>query len=226
MTSAGESKLLSEKAYDLLKADIIHCKLAPGSEWTEQQLRERYDISVASSRAALVKLVQEQLLISVPRRGYEVPGITLRDVREIFDLRMIVEPGVASLATTRATQTDLNALAELIRQARTQKRFHQEDYIEINRKWHISIAELSGNARAVRMVKQVIEASERILYMGITTIEQNRLFLDSHQEILDLMIAGNDSAVAEALSQHIAAAKEHVIESIYRSQKVMDLNLA
>ena len=226
MTSAGESKLLSEKAYDLLKADIIHCKLAPGSEWTEQQLRERYDISVASSRAALVKLVQEQLLISVPRRGYEVPGITLRDVREIFDLRMIIEPGVASLATTRATQTDLNALAELIRQARTQKRFHQEDYIEINRKWHISIAELSGNARAVRMVKQVIEASERILYMGITTIEQNRLFLDSHQEILDLMIAGNDSAVAEALSQHIAAAKEHVIESIYRSQKVMDLNLA
>ena len=78
---------LGDRVYDLIKSDIILCKLVPGEEVTEVRLAERYGFGRAPVRAALSKLEQEGLVSVVPRRGYLVSPITIKAVQEIFDLR-------------------------------------------------------------------------------------------------------------------------------------------
>ena len=89
--------LRSAAAYEQIKIDIVACLLKPGEQITEGELQERYDIGKATLRAALARLSQYGLIRSEPRRGYRITPLTLRDVNEIFDTRLVVEPTAMKL---------------------------------------------------------------------------------------------------------------------------------
>ena len=82
---------LNETAYRAIKADIIACVLQPGEEISEAVLVGRYGFSKAPIRSALMRLRQEGLIVSRGRQGNIVSPVTLRDVKEVFQLRLLLE---------------------------------------------------------------------------------------------------------------------------------------
>src|SRR3546814_9020930 len=85
--SPPAQRRLSDIAYETIKHDIIRCALAPGEEVTEARLALRLGLGKAPVRAALMRLSQEGLIRALPRRGYLVAPVTLRDVQDIFQFR-------------------------------------------------------------------------------------------------------------------------------------------
>src|SRR5205085_3969925 len=72
--------LLTERAYERVRRDIISCVIAPGSEISEAQLSTQYKMGKAAVRGALTKLSHDGLVRAIPRRGYMVMPITLKDI--------------------------------------------------------------------------------------------------------------------------------------------------
>jgi DNA-binding GntR family transcriptional regulator len=106
----GTAGSLADEAYARIRRRIVGCELAPGAQVTEGQLVETHGIGKTPVREALQRLAQEGLVQPIRRSGYRIVPITLRDVRDLFGLRLIVEPAAAELAVGRL---DLARLREI-----------------------------------------------------------------------------------------------------------------
>ena len=97
----------SDVAYRSLRDALIRCRLAPGEEISEALLADRLSLGKAAVRVALVRLSQEGLVQPIPRVGYRVTAITLKDILELFEMRAIIEPATARLAWGKVSEEEL-----------------------------------------------------------------------------------------------------------------------
>src|SRR5690242_1927088 len=99
--------LLTERAYEQLRRDIISCSIAPGTEISEAQLCSQYELGKAAVRVALTRLSHDGLVRAIPRRGYMVVPVTLQDIQDVFELRLLLEPAAARLAAGKVSARQL-----------------------------------------------------------------------------------------------------------------------
>src|SRR5215218_7553182 len=103
----------SAAAYARLRHALVRLELAPGTAMSEQRLGARFGFSKAAIRGALARLRVEGLVLAEPRRGHVVAPLTLRDVHEIYELRLRLEPPAAAAAAGRIAPAELKRLRAL-----------------------------------------------------------------------------------------------------------------
>ena len=108
-TSNGP-RLLRETVYEQLRAEVINCKLAPGTEMREAELAARFGMSKSPVRDALMRLAREGLVITLPRQGYRVAPVSLNDVLDMFHLRAALERACMERIVLRASDEDLKTI--------------------------------------------------------------------------------------------------------------------
>ncbi|WP_062382941.1 GntR family transcriptional regulator [Demequina iriomotensis] len=101
MNDRPSTTSLVDRAYDLLRREILECTLAPGSQVTERSLAAQYELGLSAVRGALVRLTADNLLTAIPRVGYQVAPITLRGIIQFFEAWEILGPPILRLAVTR-----------------------------------------------------------------------------------------------------------------------------
>jgi DNA-binding GntR family transcriptional regulator len=191
----------SAAAYRRLRRAIVRVELAPGTPISEAQLVDRFGFSKAAVRAALARLRAEGLVLSEPRRGHVIAPLTMRDVREIYDLRLLLEPPAAAAAAGRITRAELARLRGLCEAAPDlDDDASAERFLHANRAVHISIAEAGGNGRAAAIVAQLLDDSERARLIALRAGAAEH-GLRAHAEHLDLLTAleAGDGPAAESL---------------------------
>src|SRR5919202_1090980 len=100
-------------AYDRLRHAIMRLELEPGAGVSEAQLVEGFGFSKAAVRAALARLRAEGLVVAEARRGHVIAPLTMRDVLEIYELRLQLEPPAAESAAGRIAPDELARLKAL-----------------------------------------------------------------------------------------------------------------
>lgn len=167
--SAGK-QTLTEAAYKLLKKLILERKVPEGVFLSEATILRQYGIGRTPFREACNRLHHEELLEVVPRRGYMVRTMSFLQVRDFFELRLLIESVVAELAVVRATPERLEELAQLaspeIPDGEQDKRF--AFIIEANRRFHVCLAKCTGNQELLKLVTRILEGSERISYIELS----------------------------------------------------------
>ncbi len=204
---AGAS--LSNQAYEQIKRDITLCLLPPGAEVSETDLTSRYGFGKAPIRAALLKLSQDRLLTSSPRRGYTIAAVTLGDVEEIYELRLMLEPPLAKMAVLGA---DIASLRDILKRLDySHGATNPLDFLEAHSEFHTAIARASGNERATRAVATLLSDAARIIHLGeFAPSRSNEALQEDHKvqqqqhEAIVSALAQNDGDLAERLMrQHI-----------------------
>ena len=76
----------------MIKEKIINCEFAPGAVYNEEYLCEEVNTSRTPVRDALGRLEQEGLIKIMPKRGIVVSPLTLKDVRMVYEMRLLLEP--------------------------------------------------------------------------------------------------------------------------------------
>src|ERR671926_1601027 len=107
--------LLTERAYEQLRRDIISCSIRPGTEISEAQLCSQYNLGKAAVRVALTRLSHDGLVRAIPRRGYMVSPITLQDIHDVFELRLMLEPAAARMAAGKVSTQKLKMYDDVCR---------------------------------------------------------------------------------------------------------------
>ena len=92
---------LNDRAYELLRLEILTFQLRPGERTSERLLAKRYGLGMAAVRAALPRLVQEGFVEKSAERGTMISPLTLRGVRDLYQMRYLLEPEAARLAAER-----------------------------------------------------------------------------------------------------------------------------
>lgn len=228
--------LLRDNVYDALRSAILTCELQPGQDLREQDLAARYAVSRSPIRDALLRLEGERLVTVLPRQGYRVNAVSFADARDIFGLRLVIEPACAAAAAeaggaeaggaeaggAEGGGAEGGAVEVGYRAALAAFRGHaggETDFVAYNRGFHAAIADLSGNARMAAVARDLVEQSDRLVRVSLQAIgdlDRGQLVAE-HEAIIDA-IQSRDSAAAAALARlHVAAARTRVLTALKAS---------
>lgn len=94
----GPEKTFAERAYRLIREDIVAGVLEPGLKLKIHMLQERYGLGAGPLREALAKLSSDQLVELEGQRGCRVAMMSVKDAREIGDLRKVLEAQALELS--------------------------------------------------------------------------------------------------------------------------------
>jgi DNA-binding GntR family transcriptional regulator len=95
---AASAVSLTQVAWQKLRTDIICGKLRPKTRLRIGKLRDLYGIGASPLREALSRLVPDGFVVSLDRRGFMVAPISLREFRELTDVRKLLEKEAARLS--------------------------------------------------------------------------------------------------------------------------------
>ncbi len=212
--SDAPGKSAASRAYESIKHDILNCTHTPGTALYEGDIAEQLGVSKTPVREALGALSQEGLVVATPRQGYRVAEITLADVQEIFQLRLLLEPAAAELAAERANPEQLQGLREL---ADVDDEASYEDRVDHIRRFHTALAEASGNARLASSLASLLDGSQRLYFAGLDLSPSIGDHINGHRELVDAIIKGNHHLAAKIARDHVEAGRLKVIDAILAS---------
>jgi DNA-binding GntR family transcriptional regulator len=206
---------LANQAYAALKKDILTCELDPGSTIAQSQLVKRYDFSLTPVREALKRLEQEGYVQSIPRFGYLITPITLKDVEDLYDLRLILEQSAVRMAIQRASAEQL---AQIQQKATFTYKFKNRlsylQFLEHNISFHVSIALASGNRKLAEMLANVLNEMTRIFNLGLDLRDSAEEMRNEHI-LLAAALAQRDIQPAEQIVQdQIVLSRQRVVEML------------
>ncbi|MCC6304625.1 MAG: GntR family transcriptional regulator [Rhodobacteraceae bacterium] len=209
-----------------LRDDILRGVLVPGSSISEAAVAARYGTGLASARSALQRLSAVGLVEARPRRGHVISQVRVRDVREVYELRLALEPLAASLATGRVDAAELRRREEAALAARQGHAADPAAAILHNRWFHGTIARAAGNRRLARQLDELHGEMERFAMIGLALGRRAGSVLDQHLPIVEALAAGQPEAAATAARAHVETAMRDVIDVIVGREGVLDRPIA
>lgn len=227
-------KKLSDQIYELLKRDIVECRLEPGELLQDASMSKRYAIGRTPFREACQRLEGDHLIEIVPHRGAFVTSFAYEDVNDLFELRMIIEPAVAELACRRSSRDKLEALDENIAESRRLMKMNALQRVpKINwnsRNFHVGIAQLTRNKELISAIESIHDKLMRLIIFATRRSPQESRFNEIHPEILAAIRHGNASEARHLMTKDIEGAWDWVKDfgggGRFDSQLVTDVDLA
>ena len=215
-------------AHERLRRAVVRLELPPGTAVSEQRLGERFNLSKAAVRAALARLRAEGLVLSEPRRGHVVAPLTLRDVDEIYALRLLIEPPAAAVAAERLDAATVARLrATIAGPVDVADAASIDRFLDANRSVHVTVAAASGNRRLAAVVERLLDDSERAIGVALRAgaAGHGLRVRGEHEALLDALAAGDPGAAERLMRGAIERFRDELLATLRSSAAVQDASL-
>ena len=206
-------------------AEIFQGKLAAGQRLVAQDLAERYGVSQTPIREALIALAALGTIDLLPNRGAIVRRVGKCEVREVCQVRRILECEAVRLACGKMTAKSLDEIADAIRQIRSRCHMPNEELVRIalvvDSRLHDEIAAACGNellAREIGRLKLLFRAFRDGSWERMATLnDYSRLAMeaDDHLRIIDALKANDPVSAVDAMAKHIESGERYWIGVAY-----------
>ena len=199
--------------YEKIKEGIINGVFAPGLPINENDFARDLDVSKTPVREALLQLEREGLVENIPGRGSAVAHITFQDIREIFEVREIIECGAAKRAALMRDEEEVRAKRKELEQ------YSQKWTEAIELHWgpvediHLFIVTRIGNQKLIDTYLGLLDHIKRIRqqFGGRFTRQRFNKMVAEHLEILDAVIEGNGDRAELAVQNHLQTAAAYLL---------------
>jgi DNA-binding GntR family transcriptional regulator len=208
---------LAQRIYEEIRRDMFRGTV-PAGRLVELELAKRYGVSRTPVRQALQRLTAAGFTETVPSGGYILKRTSSREVREILDLRSLLEPEGARLAAGEADPSQNEGLMVLA--ARSENAFSAgtPDMSELSYEFHSAIADTSTNrplARIVRRLNERLMAHEAFGPHGALSASS---LGREHLDIATAIAAHDGDAAALAMRQHLANSHRVIVGWLRESE--------
>ncbi|HTH99531.1 MAG TPA: GntR family transcriptional regulator [Acidisoma sp.] len=186
-----------------LRAEILKGKHPAGARLRQEEVASRLGVSTTPVREAFRDLLAEGLIGLDTHRGVLVRGLTLADVRELYELRIVLEPmlAVRALHLTSAAQLDEAEAVHL----RLCEEKDPERWANLNVAFHQTLNVAAPDGRLTRIVASLAEAAGSYVTLSMhATPELMTLNNGDHAELLRLYRAGHEAGVASKTAAHLS----------------------
>lgn len=228
---ASSGPISRKKTYELvaerLVAEIGDRRLRPGDALpTERELTQRYGVGRSSVREALRMLESQGLIESQGSGMFAVAAfrnplnqsfslllsLDLSNMRELYEIRMLLEGELAALAAERRSDEDLGRMLTALQEMRDGLD-SESRYIDADLRFHLAIADATQNRFALHMMEALRELFHRALMSVYNIPGSPAKSVEQHGLILDAIAGGRPQEARQRMQEHLI----HVERDIERA---------
>jgi DNA-binding GntR family transcriptional regulator len=212
MKELATSPTLVQQVYSAIFSEIAEGKLAPGARIIQEQIAQLLGVSRQPVQQALLLLRNQGVLQDAPGRGLIVAPMDLDYVRNMYDIRAIMEGLACAKAAERNAELAKKAGPALIEAGRKAVRSGSvSQMIAADMKFHEFIYQLSENPLIAPAMESNWVQTQRVMGEVLMRDERPRNIWDQHAEILDAIMAGNSEKAEKLARSHITNAADFMI---------------
>ncbi len=205
-----------EKVYEKVKGLAIDYHFRPGERVNEVELAAQLGVSRTPVREALNRLSKDGFMNFVPNKGFYSRDLTPEGVRELYEVRMVIEQSTFRFACQRATDEEIAATTAIWEEV-SQHRPPQNDQdwakiAEIDERFHMEIARISHNSRLYEMLDSLNSLSRFFRRIDLETPVRRNNAYDEHVDIITALRQRDIEKGVALIEQHISLSAEHAIE--------------
>jgi DNA-binding GntR family transcriptional regulator len=200
------------RAYKELRRSIIMGHRKPGERLSLDELAKIHKTSITPLRDALHMLSQEGLVTIKPRSGYFISRTTLKELRELFDLREILELAAIERAAPRITDECIAQLEHVHAGYTGDDDESYDRYTDENRHFHYLIAEASGNHELAESLGKLHDRLAR--FMVLRSGGQSQIH--THAQIVQALKARDVAAARQAMLREITDSRDTILDRVIR----------
>jgi DNA-binding GntR family transcriptional regulator len=211
-----ENRSLKNFIYDSVFEDIVQGVYPVNTILNERVLIEKYNVSKTPVREALVELCNEGLLKNIPRYGYQLVPITLKELSDIQDLRLILELGALEKVIGHITE---DQLAQLVANVEKAQEIASEK--DIKKHWlhnisfHLLLCSFCGNEFIYRDLEKVLLFCSRGANQYFSNTWSRSKIADSidHLQLIDAIRQKDLVLAKETLTKDICSMRDVILNS-------------
>jgi DNA-binding GntR family transcriptional regulator len=207
--SSNQRKLMAEDIYTSIRDQILSYTLSPGGRINIDQMARDLNVSNIPVREALSRLATEGLVHVIPYKGVTVAEMSLKDLDELYELRIELEGFATRKATQLIPEAEINWLDQEMKQS-----FISIDHCEgnletvmkMNEQLHGTILRYTHNENLSKLIKLYLQRIERYLIFARRDLEIETVKKEwrEHQEILNYLKERNNQMAEKAMRTHIS----------------------
>jgi DNA-binding GntR family transcriptional regulator len=202
---------LRDTAYEAIKLRIITCAYRPGEYLNEAQVSGAIGIGRTPVHQAIERLMLEGMVEVIPRKGVIVRPLSLREVLEIIDVRIVNESYGARLAARHADDGEIAAMdAMLVRADAAVGRRDVEQLMLVDRDFHFALARAARNEVLSAILHRLHERSLRFWFISLDPPEHHRGVQAEHADLLAAIRAHDEDAAERTVRAHIESFRRNV----------------
>ena len=213
---------VSAQVYEHLLEALVSQQIRPGERLTLEQLAQELGVSHTPVRQALARLESEGIVRSEPHRGASVPTLDSRDIRELFEARLLcelfaVEKAFPSLSAE--TFARLRKLSEAYQEASGQvSPAGRVALARIELEFHGAIVALAANARISAMFRQLGVHVQTTLLLGSRLAVRDASSVPEHEAFLIALEQRDLGAAKARLAEHINNSRDFLLSNLATSR--------
>ena len=195
----------STAAADEIRRRILDGKYAPGFQLRQDTLATDMGMSRIPIREALVLLESEGMVRISPHRGAVVSELSIDEIEELFNMRMLLEPFLLRRSAPLLSADDLGALHDLLNEyAASLGRADIARWNDLNAAFHLRLYSRANSPRILGTVTTLLQECERHTRLQLSSIAGGReRAVAEHKQLLQLCELGAVDAAAELMKEHI-----------------------
>lgn len=194
---------------------IVSCELRPGEVLSEAVLSANLDIGRTPVRQAIDRLMSDGLVEVMPRKGSIVKPISLDEIFNVIEVRLINEAFCVRVAAEGA---DTVTVGQLKRNLDVMQAAAKADDVAISmtldQEFHALIANATRNPIMVDLLRNLHDRSARFWFISLRAREHRLRVCDEHAAIVEGIARGEPSAAERAMRTHIESFRSNVAREV------------
>jgi len=217
MESTFENKpsALTDWTYQYLKEKILNLEIKPGEQVHIEDFTEKLEVSRTPIREAFLKLAADGLIEIHPRVGYFVTDITEQDIRELFEIREIIETRAAKRAAELLTGEDLENIQKLLLDSsQAVEKGDFAAYLANDVKFHGFLQKNMQNKRLTAFMDSMNDLTYRERVLSIESGNNIHQTLIEHQRIFDGLKKRDGNLAEWYMGEHLHNVCERLVKHL------------
>jgi len=208
------SKMRPDEIARLLRRAIREREFLPGDQLSQDELAKRFGVSRIPLREALRTLAGEGLIVMRPNLGAVVTELRADDVRELYDLRLQLEPPLAADIVEHCRPEDLEELRGVLARMDAVAKSDVDKWADLHYLFHRRVDELSHRPHTLRLLIQVlnlVEPYSRVHAQLTGTVPHGAV---EHAAIVRALQDGDAGQLSAAMATSIVGAQVQLLASM------------
>lgn len=207
-----------------LRQRILSQDLAEGEQLRQDVLAAEFGVSRIPVREALLQLEGEGLVTLSAHRGYTVTRLSLEEIRELFDLRALIEVDLLRRAIPMMTDADINAARDVLAtfDNMLERRIQERDWGGLNWRFHSTLYTPAGRPRALQIAQTLNRNGSRYIRLELKlTKSTNERAREEHGRLVELCAQRDTAEATRMLNEHILEARDDLIAFLSKKRSEM-----
>ncbi len=206
---------LGQKAADVLRRQILSGELPAGTRLVEDELASRMGTSRGPLRDAFVFLAREGLVSTTPGKGTYVKGITAESLRQLYEVRILLEEHAAGLAAENVDEESASEMRTLVDQmARAARAGDQSEYVRLDEAIHQAMWRLAGNDHLVNVLEYLIVPCMALITLNAQTRRDWPVVVEYHRQLAEAIATQEPESARRIMREQLQDSLEKALAGI------------